>query len=101
MMPNPSMEATVNKVRYRVGNSTLLAHDSYWDGTGYVRGGRNVFLYRSPNGRYFAVRLTQWEGERDRIEPLDVEAAYALYERLPEKELPVEEAFPRLVIEEA
>lgn len=92
MRPSPTMTATVNKVRYRVGNSTLLAHDSF--------GGRGVFLYRSPGGRYFIVRLTQWEGERDTIEPLSEEDAYNLYERLPQKEVNPEEAFS-LSIEEA
>lgn len=100
MRPPLTMEATVNKVRYRVGNSELIAHDSYWDGSNFDRHGRNTFLYKSPRGRYFAVHLTLWQGERDHIEPLSEEDAYNLYERLPVKELTPEEAFS-LSIEEA
>lgn len=101
MRPSPELQAVIGRKRYRVGNSILIAHDSYWDGGSYTRYGRNTYLYRTPTGLYFAVHLTQWQGERDRIEPLDVEAAYALYERLPEKEFPVEMAFPGVVVEEA
>ena len=101
MEPSPDMEATINRVRYRVASSALLAHDRYWDGHNFERHGRNTFLYRSPTGRYFAVHLTMWQGERNRIVPLSEEDAYNLYERLPEKELPVEEAFPNVVVEPA
>jgi len=101
MEPSPDMEATIGKVRYRVAGSALLAHDRYWDGNNMERHGRNTFLYRSPTGRYFAVHLTMWQGERNRIEALDEDSAYELYEGLPEKELPVEEAFPTIEIVEA
>lgn len=101
MQPSENMEAIINKVRYRVADATLLAHDEYWDGRNWERGGRNTFLYRSPRGRYFAVHLTKWQGERNYIEPLSEEDAYELYERLPEQEVSVEEAFPSTVIEPA
>ena len=101
LWPSERMAAVINKVRYRVGDATLLAHDSYWDGNNYERHGRNRFLYRSPRGRYFVVCLTMWQGERDYIEPLTDEAAYELYEDLPEHEVPVEEAFPNVVVEPA
>lgn len=101
MRPSEKMEAIINKVRYRVADATLLAHDAYWDGNNMERNGRNTFLYRSPRGRYFAVRLTMWQGERDYIEPLSEEEAYELYERLPEQEVSVEEAFPSVVVEPA
>lgn len=47
------------------------------------------------------MHLTRWQGERDRIEPLEVDDAAALYEQLPEKEVPWEEEFPTLTLEEA
>jgi hypothetical protein len=87
------MEAVVKGVRYRVNNSTLLAHNRYWDGQDHTRSGRNTFLYRSPKGRFFAVRLSQWQGESDRIEPLSKEEAMELYESLRVKEVTYEEAF--------
>lgn len=101
MWPDENMEALIGGVRYRVRGSQVLAHDHYWDGRNWDRGGRNTFLFRSPKGRYFAVYLTRWQGERDRIEALTPEMALDLYERLPEKEVPPEEAFPMFVIEEA
>ena len=101
MHPSETMEAIIGRVRYRVNGSTLLAHDEYWDGSNYERQGRNTFLYRSPNGRYFAVHLTMWQGEADAIEPLGEDEAYELYESLPEREVPPEEAFPSVKIAEA
>ena len=101
MKPSERMEAIIGRVRYRVQGSTLLAHDAYWDGHNYERHGRNTYLYRTPRGRYFAVYLTLWQGERDRIEALSVDEATALYEQLPVKEVPWEEAFPTLELEEA
>ena len=95
------MEAIINGVRYRVANSTELASDQYWDGHGFERDGRNVFLYHTPTGRYFAVHLTMWEKERDYIEPLEEDAAMELYEDLPMKVMPVEQAFPNVRVVEA
>jgi hypothetical protein len=92
------MEQVIDKVRYRVADSTLLAHDRYWDGHNWERHGRNTFLYRSPSGRFFAVHLTLWQGEHDRIEALDTDTAYELYEQLRAKELEVEDAFPGITI---
>ncbi|MBI2952888.1 MAG: hypothetical protein HYY30_01130 [Chloroflexi bacterium] len=101
MQPNESMEQVIGRVRYRVADSILIADDEYWDGHNFERHGRNTFLYRTPKGRYFAVHLTRWQGEWDRIEPLDEDAAYELYEDLPEKQVDVSEAFPSMAIEEA
>lgn len=101
MWPSDKMEAVVGRRRYRVGDARLLAHDSYWDGSNYERHGRNTFLYKTPKGAYFAVRLSLWEGERDRIEPLPEEEAYELYEGLPVREVEAEDAFPRVAIDTA
>lgn len=100
MRPSETMERIVNRVRYRVRESELLAHDCYWDGSNWERHGRNTFLYRTPNGRYFVVYLTMWQGERNTIKPLTPGEAYELYELLPEKETPAEEAFPGVLIED-
>jgi hypothetical protein len=42
--------------------------------------GRNTFLYRTPSGVYFFVRLTRWQGEEDTIEPCDITEAQDFYE---------------------
>ncbi len=101
MYPSEDMVQVINRVRYRVKGSTLLAHDHYFNGSNFEQHGRNTFLYRSPHGRYFAVHLSQWQGEDDAIEPMDADAAYELYESLREKEVPPEEAFPNVEIAEA
>jgi hypothetical protein len=101
MKPSDTMTRIVDGVRYRVATATVLAHDEYWDGNNYERRGRNTWLYRSPTGRYFVVRLSQWQGERDSLEPLSIEEAKALYESLPEHEQPWESAFPGEPLEEA
>ena len=46
---------------------------------------------RPRGGRYFAVHMTQWQGERDTIEPLGKEAAN--YETLTEHDVEYEDAF--------
>ena len=42
-----------------------------------------------------------WQGDRDELVPVDVDQAYQMYERLKEKRVPVHEAFPDIVIEDA
>lgn len=92
----------VNKIRYDVSKATLIASDAYWDGHNFERHGRNTFLYRTPKGRYFTVTLTQWQGERDTLEPVTQEEAIDLFEDdLPEHEVKYSEAFPDVTIEEA
>lgn len=95
------MERIVNRTRYAVATATLLASDCYWDGSNFERSGRNRFLYRTPNGRFFVVSLTQWQGEQDSLEPVDLETAIELYEGpLSEHEESYAVAFPDVAIEE-
>lgn len=101
MHPPKTMTRVVNRTRYDVSAATLLASDEYWDGSNFERHGRNQFLYRTPNGRYFQVTLTQWQGERDTLEPLTLEEAIELYEALPEHEEDFEAAFPEVEVTEA
>lgn len=101
MKPPTSMTRIVNRTRYDVSTATLLASDAYWDGHNFERRGRNQFLYRTPRGSYFTVTLTQWQGEQDTIEPVDLDTAISLYEGpLTEHEEEYEAAFPDVVIEE-
>lgn len=98
-MHTSSMTRVVGGKRYSVSTATLLASDEYWDGHNFERRGRNTFLYRTRGGAYFAVTLTQWQGERDILEPLSREEAMELYERLPEHEVEYEDAFDTAVEE--
>lgn len=88
------MEEVIGQKRYRTEAATLLASDAYWDGHNYERSGRNTFLFRTPRGNYFSQHQTCWQGERDRIEPLDKSAAIRMFESLPEKEMDFADAFP-------
>jgi len=45
--------------------------------------------------------LTQWEGQRDSLEPLTQDEALELWEELSEKRLDYEKAFPGLTVEDA
>jgi hypothetical protein len=87
--------------RYSTKTATLIAGNDYWDGHNWERLGTNAFLYRTPKGAYFRVDLTQWEGQRDSLEPLSETEALELWEELSEKRVEYEEAFPGHVIEEA
>lgn len=96
-----NMERIVNGKKYSVKNATLLASDCYWDGSNFERGGRNTYLYRTPNGAYFTVNLTMWQGERDTLEPISQGEAIELFESLPEQEVNYAEAFPGVKVEDA
>lgn len=92
----------VDRKRYSVSKSTLLAGDNYWDGHNHERHGTNTFLYRTKNGNYFIVTLTQWEGSRDTLLPCDIDTAIDLYENnLVEHEVSYEEAFPDVKVADA
>ena len=68
----------------------------------YERNGRNRFLYRTKNGRYFLVTQTQVKGESNSLIPLAMEEAGKLYyEQLPTHPLDDAEAMPDYVIEDA
>jgi len=95
------MDAVINRKRYSTKTATLIAGDDFWDGHNHERHGRNSFLYRTPKGSYFLLNRTCWQGERDSIEPIDDDYAYTLYETMEEKRVPLEEAFPGVMIEDA
>lgn len=101
MKPDVEMEAIIGGKRYRVSTAELLASDAYWDGHNFERKGRNTFLYRTPNGRYFKQIMTTFQGERSHLEALEPDVAKQLWEELPEQEMSIEEAFPGTEIEEA
>ena len=102
MQVGDGFSKVVNRRRYSVKTATLVASDAYWDGHNWERRGRNAFLYRTPRGAFFVVSLTQWQGERDSLEPVTEDAAIELYEgALCEHELDYEEAFPSVTVEDA
>jgi len=102
MRPPESFSKIVNRKRYSVKTATLVAGDDYWDGHNFERQGRNTFLYRTPNGAYFTVTLTQWQGEQDSLEPVSLEEAISLYEGpLSEHELSYQGAFPDVEVLDA
>jgi hypothetical protein len=87
------MQAIINGLRYDTEASTQLASNRYWDGHNWDRNGRNTFLYKTKNGRYFLHHTTRWQGERDSIEPIGLFDAKANYEALPEKDVDYADAF--------
>lgn len=95
------MKEVIGGIKYDTEKAEIIADDCYWDGHNWERNGRNTFLYKTQNGRYFVVRQTLWQGERDQLEPLILDEAIMLYEQLPEKYVEFEEAFPGVEVEEA
>ena len=87
--------------RYRTDEATLIAHDEYWNGYSCEQGGRNTFLFRTPNGSFFAQYQTLLPGETNRIVPLKLSEAIALYQSLYKKEVPFGVAFPDIRVEDA
>jgi hypothetical protein len=102
MQPSAKFVKIIDRKRYDVSTATLLASDGYWDGHNHERHGRNTFLYRTPRGRYFTVTLTQWQGEQDRLAPIDLGEAIGLYEgMLSDHEVDYAAAFPGVEVDEA
>ncbi len=67
-----------------------------WEGMG-----RHTFLFRTPTGNYFAQHQSSFPGERTQLMSLDQSNSMTLYEKLPNKEVIFEEAFPGMEIEDA
>lgn len=101
MHPAKSMTRTVRGKRYSVETATLLASDEYWDGSNFERHGRNTFLYRTANGNYFTVTLSQWQGEHSGLTPISMDDALELWDTLPEHETEFGVAFPDVPIKDA
>ena len=72
----------IDRKKYSTVTATLIASDEYFDGWTWERNGRNQFLYRTPNGAYFTVSLTQWQGERNSLTPITQAEALADVEQL-------------------
>ena len=102
MHPKEKFERIIGSKKYSTATATLIASDEYWDGHNFERGGRNTFLYRTQNGAYFTVNLTQWQGERDTLTPIDRTEAIALYEGgLTDHAVNYAEAFPDVKVTDA
>ena len=87
--------------RYRTATATLIAHDEYWNGYNCEQGGRNKFLFRTPQGHFFAQYQSLLPGEISKITPLETEEAIALYQSLGKKEVPFGVVFPHVKVEDA
>ena len=92
-------ERIVFGLKYDVQTAVLIADDEFWDGSNFERNGRNCFLYRTPNGRYFTINLSQWQGEQDTLTPVSPEQARSLFEEaLSEHHVEYADAFPGVEI---
>lgn len=104
MHPDMKMNQIVEGKRYNTETATLVCGDDYHDGHNWERHGTNTFLFRTPNGRYFFQRLTQWQGQSDHLSPCDVGEAMDFYEACQTNgvcRMEFEEAFPKITVEEA
>jgi hypothetical protein len=100
-MKPQTMAEIIQGKRYSTETATLIAGDDYWDGHNFERRGRQQFLYRTPRGNYFVQNLTQWQGERNTLNPLSQDEALRMWEQLPERRIDFSEAFPGVEITEA
>lgn len=102
MKPPSKFEKIIDRKRYNTETAILIASDVYWDGHNWERRGRNTFLYKRPNGAFFTVTLTQWQGEQDSLTPIDEGEAVELYEGpLTEHEVTYQDAFPDVQVIDA
>jgi hypothetical protein len=96
-----NMKWVVAGKRYRTDIATLIAHDEYWNGHTWEQDGHNTFLFRTPEGNFFAQHQTLLPGETDKIIPLEISEAISLYQSLHEKEVPFAVAFPDVKVKDA
>ena len=77
------MERIIEGMRYDTATAKLLADDEFSDGTNRLTRGRARALYLTAKGRYFVTTETQWQGERDTVEPFEAEDARREFEAMP------------------
>jgi len=87
------MKKVINRMLYDTEQADVVATDKYWDGHNWDRHGRAQTLMKTKKGNFFMFYETRWEGEIDRIEALDIEAAKEEYEQLSVQEMDWKEAF--------
>jgi len=100
-MQPQNMNWVIAGKRYRTDTAALIAHDAYWNGHSWEQGGHNTFLFKTPKGNFFAQYQTLLQGEIDKITPLEINEAMALYQSLHKKEVPFTIAFPDAKVEDA
>ena len=83
----------IDQKRYDTSTATWLADNEYRDGANRLQGGRGTTLYLTGKGTYFLHYETQWQGENDRIWPIDRAEALDVWERAYNQE-PFGTAFP-------
>jgi hypothetical protein len=102
MKPPENFTRIVEQRRYSTTTATLVAGDDFWDGHNWERQGRQCWLYKTPNGAFFTVNLTKWQGERDTLTPVTLGEAIELFEgSLTEHRVNYAVAFPSVVVEDA
>ncbi len=95
------MEQILNRKRYSTDAAERIADNEFRDGANRLQGGRGSTLYRTKSGAYFLHRETQWTGESDRIEPIDVSEAIEVYEMAYHHDVEYESAFPDVQVVDA
>ena len=102
MQHSQGLTTIIGGRRYSTATAALIADDCYWDGSNFERHGRNTYMYRTPRGAYFQVVCSMWQGDpRERIDVISQAAAQAFWESTQGEQIPFEEAFPGVAIEEA
>jgi len=92
------MREIIDGVRYDTEKAQMIAKGFYLEDYIWEYCARKIYLYKTPNGRYFAMYLTQRPGEIDHLTPLPLDVAMSCYEWLPEHVIPFKEAFPTIGI---
>lgn len=85
----PKAIEVIDRIRYSSEDATLLAFQLNKYGDAVIYEGN--YLFRSPHGRYFSLRLTC---SSSRIRPLAWQEAGRVYKGLSEKSMPYSQAIP-------
>ena len=71
----------VDRIIYDTASSDAIANNFYADGENEYTDGKALELYMDKEGRYFFAEYSSWEGVKDRITPVNAEAAASFIEK--------------------
>lgn len=94
------MKRVINKKAYNTETAERIATNDFSNGNDKFNLGRTESLYRTKKGSYFEVNYTVWEGESNSLTPLSKDEAEVVYEKMFDRIIEFELAFPDMEVEE-
>ena len=75
------VKCMVDRTVYDTASSDALSNNFFADGVNEYTDGKALELYIDKEGRYFFAEYSSWEGAKDRITPVNADAAAAFIKK--------------------